>query len=336
MYIVFAILAFSFIVIIHELGHFTLAKLNGVKVEQFSLGMGPKLLGVKFGETEYLIKALPIGGYVKMLGDEGSSNDTRAFNNKKPLQKLSIVAAGPIMNIILAIVLFAVVGGVKGFVTTTLSGVIPNQPADIAGLKAGDTIKKVNGHKVLMWQDLGVQITSAAGKSVSVTIDRAGEAKTIMLTPVKDEKENRLIIGVYPGEVKNPTFFQAIDYSLKESQSLTMMTFDFFKNLIKGKVSKNDVGGPISVIKVTSEAAKNGIFTLMFIGGFLSIQLGIFNIIPFPALDGGYIIIFLFELITGKKVDENKVGFVNYIGFAILMGLMILVTVKDILYPISI
>lgn len=330
-----AIIAFGVLIIIHELGHFTLAKLNGVKVEEFAIGMGPKLFGIKGKETTYSVKILPIGGYVKMLGDEGESTDPRAFNNKKPIQKLSIVIAGPIMNFILGIALFAIIAGARGYLSPEVSKVVPNQPAAVMGIKAGDVITKANGSKMSTWEDFVTEVYMSNGNAIDITYERGGETKTVKVTPVKDAKESRYIVGIYPTTVENPTVTQSISYGFIETKSLVKQTSSFFKTLFKGKASMNDVGGPLTIIKVSGAAAKAGLLSLVAFAAYISIQLGIFNVIPFPALDGGYILLFLFEIVTGKKVDENKVGVVNYVGFAILMTLMVLVTIKDILHPIK-
>lgn len=335
MYILGAILAFSILVIVHEFGHFTLAKINGVKVEQFSVGMGPKIVGIKGKETEYLIKLLPIGGYVKMLGDEGKSTDDRAFNNKSPLRKLSIVSAGPIANLILAIVLFAIIGGIKGYNTPVIDKVIEDKPAATVGLKSGDKIIKINAKTIKTWDEVVSEISTMKGNSFKLTYLRADKQNEVTITPILDPVEKRLIIGIYPQYLKNPNLFQSISYGFTEAGFLIKQTFIFFKTLFHGGVSMNDFGGPVSIIKFSGEAAKAGILSLTFFGAYLSVQLAIFNIIPFPALDGGYILLFLYEIISGKKVDEEKIGLVNYIGFALLMTLMVLVTIKDILYPIK-
>lgn len=335
MYIIMAIIAFGVLIIIHELGHFTLAKLNGVKVEEFAIGMGPKLLGIKGKETTYSIKLLPIGGYVKMLGDEGESTDPRAFNNKTPLQKLSIVIAGPIMNLILGIILFAIIANMRGYQSPVIKEVIPNQPAAVMGIKAGDKITKVNNSKISTWEDFVTVVYTANGKPLDITYIRDNQTGTVKVVPVKDAKENRYVVGVYPTLVENPTVAQSISYGFIETNSLIKQTFSFFKTLFSGKASVNDVGGPLTIIKISGAAAKAGILSLTAFAAYITIQLGIFNIIPFPALDGGYILLFLFEIITGKKVDDNKVGIINYVGFAILMTLMVIVTIKDILYPIK-
>lgn len=335
MYIIGAILAFSILVIVHEFGHFTLAKVNGVKVEQFSIGMGPKLIGVRSGETEYLIKLLPIGGYVKMLGDEGKSADERAFNNKSPLRKLSIVSAGPIANLILAIMLFSIIGAVRGYNIPVIDKVIEGKPAAVAGLKSGDKIIKINDTKINSWDEVVTEISAMKNGSFKLTYLRNGRQNEVTITPVLDPVEKRLIIGMYSQYLTKPNLVQSISYGFTEAGFLIKQTFLFFKTLFHGGVSMNDFGGPVSIIKFSGEAAKAGLLSLTFFGAYLSVQLAIFNIIPFPALDGGYIILFLYEIISGKKVDEEKVGLVNYIGFALLMVLMVLVTIKDILYPIK-
>ncbi|BAQ14111.1 zinc metalloprotease [Clostridium botulinum B2 128] len=335
MYIVAAILAFGILVLVHEFGHFIMAKANGIKVEEFSIGMGPKLMGIKGKETEYLIKLLPIGGYVKMLGDEEKSTDERAFNNKSPLRKLSVVVAGPFMNLVLSIVLFAIIASQRGYWAPIVEKVTPNGPAAVAGFMPGDKIVKVNDKKITTWDDFVTVVYSGNGAPLNINFTRNNVENNIKLTPIKDTKENRYMIGVYPTLIENLSFKESVKQGFTQTGSLAKQTVGFFKTLFQGKVSKNDVGGPLTIIKVSGKAAKAGIMNLMAFAAYISSQLAIFNIIPFPALDGGYIFLFLFEAITGKRVDENKLGFVNYIGFVILMGLMVLVTIKDILYPIK-
>lgn len=335
MYIIAAIIAFGVLVIVHEFGHFIVAKANGIKVEEFSIGMGPKLFGIKGRETEYLIKLLPIGGYVKMLGDEGKSDDDRAFNNKSPLRKLSVVAAGPFMNLVLSILLFAILASQRGYLAPIVQKVVPNGPAAVVGIKDGDEILKVNNKNVSTWEDFVTEVYMSNGSSLDITLSRNNEKKNIKVLPIKDKEENRFMIGIYPTQITNPTVSQSIKYGFTETGSLVKQTFGFFKTLFTGRISKNDVGGPLTIIKVSGKAAKAGIMSLMAFAAYISSQLAIFNIIPFPALDGGYIVLFIVEIITGKKIDENKLGVLNYIGFSILMALMVLVTIKDIVYPIN-
>ncbi|MGV8980294.1 RIP metalloprotease RseP [Clostridium sp.] len=333
-YFIMAILAFSLLIIIHELGHFTLAKLNGVKVHEFSLGMGPKLFGIKGKETEYLIKAFPIGGYVKMEGEDEGSNDPRAFNNKTPLQKLSIVSAGAIMNLILAVVLFAIVGAIQGYIIPTIGEVIPSGAAMKAGMQVGDKITKVNSVNIDKWDQFINEVYLSKGENINIEIVRDSKVKTFSLTPIKNVEENRFMIGI-AGTQKKMNFGETVSYGFSQTINTTKPLFEFLGNLFRGKVSANDVGGPISIIRISTMVAQTGITNLMTLTAMLSVQLGIFNIIPFPALDGGWIFILLFEIISGKKLDDKKVGFVNYIGFMLLMALMVFVVLKDIISPMK-
>ncbi|MCE7700057.1 MAG: RIP metalloprotease RseP, partial [Methanobacterium paludis] len=286
-------------------------------------------------ETKYSVKLLPIGGYVKMLGDEGESTDPRAFNNKSSLRKLSIVAAGPIMNFILGIVLFAIIASQKGYMAPIVDTTVKNYPAQMAGLKAGDKITRINNSRIITWEDFSSAIYMNGKEPFNVVYERGNQIKQVSITPIMDKKENRYMVGIYPKQIQNPSIGQSISYSFAETRSLISQVLSFFQNLFRHKANMNDIGGPVTIIKLSGAAAKAGIFTLLSFFAFISIQLAIFNIIPFPALDGGYIFLFLFEIITGKRVNQNKVGIINYVGFAILMMLMVLVTVKDIIHPIN-
>ncbi len=335
-YILMALLAFSALIIGHEFGHFIMARVNGVKVLEFSLGMGPKLFSVKGKETEYLIKALPIGGYVRMYGEEDDVNvaDDRAFSNKTSFQKLTIVAAGPIMNFIIAILFFSLVGGIKGHSTNIIDKVIENSPAMEVGIQAGDKITEVNGKMVTTWEDFLNEIFTGEGKPVNMQVERNGEKIKLDLVPKYNEAEDIYQVGVHSKVVK-PNFIDSIKYGLNQTGSTIRQTFGFFGQLFKGNVSADDVGGPISIIKISGRAAQKGILTLLNIMALFSVQLAIFNVIPFPALDGGWIFLLLFQIITGKEVNKEKVATINYYGFLALMGLMVFVLLKDIINPIQ-
>lgn len=335
-YVIMAVLAFSLLVVGHEFGHFILAKINGVKVLEFSLGMGPRLFCIKGKETEYLVKLFPIGGYVKMYGedDEVTSTDPRAFATKTSFQKLTIVAAGPIMNLILAVILFAMVGGIQGHSTNVIEKVNENSPAMAAGIKAGDKITGVNGKLVTTWEDFSTEVITGEGKPLNIKLERDGKEIGLDIVPKFNSDENRYIIGII-SQIKKPNFIQSVGHGINQTFSMVRQTFGFFGQLFKGKIGANDVGGPLTIIKVSGKAAKAGITTLLFFTAYLSVQLAIFNIIPFPALDGGWILILLFQIITGKEIDKEKVATINYFGFIALMALMVLVLIKDIVNPIQ-
>lgn len=333
--ILLVILAFSVLIIIHELGHFALAKLNGVKVEEFAIGMGPKIFGVQGKETLYAIRAIPIGGYVKMLGEEGDSLDERAFSNKSPLRRLSIVAAGPIMNLLLAIVLFSFVSNLKGFLIPVVSDVIPESPAMKAGILAGDKIIKVNEYNISTWEDFVAQVNISKGNTINVTLLRNSEEKSIKLSPIKNTKDGSYMVGIYSTAVEKPTISQSISYGIKETGSTIKQTFQSLGMIFRGKASKNDVGGPVTILRVTWAVSQAGLINLIVFSAFISIQLGIFNLLPFPALDGFWIFVSIYQIITRKEIDKDKIGLINTVGFALLLLLMILVTIKDVLYPIK-
>jgi regulator of sigma E protease len=342
MYVALGLLALSVLIIVHELGHFTLAKINGVKVEEFSLGMGPKIFGIKGKETEYILKAFPIGGYVKMFGEQESSNDSRAFSSKSPERKLSIIAAGPLMNLITAILFFTIIASVKGFYVPVISSVEKNSPAEKAGIVAGDKIIEANDKKITNWEEF-VYLVSSTNKDINsetvnpinITFVHNGSQISKSIIPMKNVEEKRFMIGVAPTVIDKPNLVQSVSYGLRQTGYIIKEVFSFLGNLFKGNVSKDDVGGPVTIIKISSEAARAGFIYLLQLSAFISVQLAIFNIIPFPSLDGGWIFILIYEIITRKKVDDQKVAVVNYIGFIFLMILMVLVVLKDIFMPIN-
>lgn len=336
MYIVIALLALGVLIVVHELGHFIMAKVNGVFVEEFSLGMGPKLFGIKGKETNYLIKAFPIGGYVKMLGeDEEVGGDKRAFCNKSPLQRISIIIAGPLMNLIFALIVFSGIIMNIGYSSNVIGGIIPNSPAEAVGMMKDDKIINIAGTKISTWEDLTTAVYLSKGEEIKVVVDRKGQSKEFLVKPAYIDEEERYLIGIDPARVNNPTFIESINNGFKKMKSLTSQTFAALKTIFTGKASVNDVGGPVSIVKISGAAAEAGMLSFLNFVAFLSLQLAVFNLLPFPALDGGWIVILLIELISRRKVNDKVVATLNYIGFSILMLLMILVTIKDILFPIK-
>lgn len=333
--ILIVILAFSVLIIIHELGHFTLAKLNGVKVEEFSIGMGPKLFGIQGKETLYAFRGIPIGGYVKMLGEEGDSTDERAFSNKTPAQRLSIVIAGPIMNFILAIVLFGIVTANTGYHIPVVSELVPNSPAIEAGMKPGDKIIETNKHKISTWGDFTTQVLISKGDPLDIKILRDGEEESFTISPQKSKQTNTYLVGVYPTAIEEPNFYESVKQGFIETKSTIKQTIMSIGMIFRGQASKDDVGGPITILRVTWEVSKAGLLKLVAFSAFISIQLGIFNLLPFPALDGFWVFVSLYQMITKKEVDRDKIGIINTVGFGLLLLLMVLVTIKDVLYPVK-
>ena len=338
MYIIMAILGFSLLIIVHELGHFIMAKVNGIKVEEFSIGMGPEIFSRKGKETQYSLRLLPIGGYVKMMGEEEVVEDERSFSSKSPLRRISVILAGAIMNILFAVVIFTIFFFNRGFSTQTVSKVVENSPALEAGLQAGDKILKIDGSRVFTPSDVSIGIQLSKGDKITLLVDREGTKKELDITPrlVEDNGSQVYQIGFYYSAVEKPTILQAVKQTFNETISLIGQTYKSLKLMVTGRVNfKTDVGGPVTIIKMSGQAAKSGIDTLAYFLAFISINLAVFNLLPFPALDGGWTVILLIELITRRKVPDKIVGAVNYVGFMILMGFMLVVTLKDIIFPVK-
>ena len=338
LYIIYALLGFSLLIIVHELGHFIMAKVNGIKVEEFAIGMGPKILSTQGKETKYSIGLFPIGGYVKMLGEEEDINDERSFSSKSPLRRISVIIAGAFMNFLLAIIIFTVILNKFGYSLPKIDSLVENMPAIEAGLQEGDEFLKVNGSKVFSADDLSIGINMAKDQPINFLIERNGEKKEVIVTPKLVEEDNvkRYMIGFAFERVQNPGIVQSFKQSFKETLAAVNQTYKSLKMMVTGKVNfKTDVGGPVSIIRMSSEAAKNGIWNLMNFIAFISINLAVFNMLPFPALDGGWTVLLIIELITRRKVPEKIVGAINYVGIMLLFGLMIVVTIKDILFPIQ-
>ncbi|MGL5151198.1 MAG: RIP metalloprotease RseP [Clostridium sp.] len=336
MYIIWAILAFGLLIIVHELGHFIMAKINGVYVEEFAIGMGPKIFSYKTKETAYSLGIFPIGGYVKMLGEEENVDDDRSLSSKSPIRRISIIIAGAVMNFLLAIAIFTATLFNHGYKLPQADSITPNSPAAKAGIQSGDTFVRIDGTPVLSADDLTVGIGMSNGKEIDMVVERNGERFNTKITPEFNEEEKRYMIGFGFAVESNPSLISSFKQSFKQTGSIVVQTFKGLKSIITGKANlKTDVGGPVTIIKMSGEAAKNGIWNLLYFTAFISVNLAVFNMLPFPALDGGWTLIILIEMITRRKVPEKVVGILNYVGFAILIGLTIMVTIKDILFPVS-
>ncbi len=323
------IFVFGLLVFFHEFGHFALAKLNNIKVHKFALGMGPKLISFNGKETEYSIRILPIGGFVKMEGEDEESDDSRSFSSKTPLQRISVLIAGPIMNIVLAILLITIISFNIGIPVNIIDKVSENSPAEISGLKSGDEIVKINDTDIKAWQDIVDVISASQEDILTIGVLRNGETFTYNVRPEFNEENNRKLIGISP--VLQKSLGASIKASIDNVILIINQIFKFLFDLIQGKASTEGVVGPIGMVHYVGEAAKISISSLLYLAAIISINLAILNILPFPALDGGRIIFALIELIKGSPINPEKEGFVHMVGFVILISLMVLVLVKDIM-----
>jgi len=323
-----AIFVFLLVILLHELGHFTVAKLVGIRVNEFSIGMGPKIIQKEKGETRYSLRLLPIGGYVKMEGEDEDSDDPRGFGKASPQARIAVVIAGAFMNFVLAIIVLSIVSFNIGRPTTTIQSISPNSPAQDAGFLSGDKVIAINDISIKNWEGLTEVIGSAGvNEPLMIEISREGLSKTIPVTPVTED--NRSIIGIIPRYERS--LGQSIKGGLENTGYFIKLMFDFIKMVFRGQVTTNDLSGPIGVINEVGQAAKMGINNLLLILGFISVNLGFFNLLPIPALDGSRIIFLLVELVRGKPIDPEKENIIHLIGFALLISLMLFITYKDIL-----
>ncbi|HKM28837.1 MAG TPA: RIP metalloprotease RseP [Anaerovoracaceae bacterium] len=321
-----AILLFCLMIFPHELGHFVVAKAVGVKVNEFAMGMGPALYKKQKGETLYALRAIPIGGYCAMEGENEESEDNRAFNNKPGWAKISVLVAGAAMNVLIAIIVLSLMLGVAGSATTIINEVEAGSPAAQAGLQTGDKLLTVDGKELESWNDLSAYIAAADGKEISITILRDKQEMTIETTPAKEE--DRYIIGVTPKASHN--VFTAIGNGVKASWGMTKMMFSALKQLVTGEVSVTEMTGPVGIVSLVNDTNKYGLWYFGYLTALISLNLAIINLLPLPALDGGRILFVIIRRLTGKMITDKLEGTIHTVGLLLLFGLMIYVTWNDI------
>ncbi len=339
MNIVIALFIFSVIIIIHEFGHFLLAKLNGITVVEFSLGMGPRILSTVKGGTRYSWKLLPFGGSCMMLGEDESNKEKGAFGSKSVWARMAVIAAGPIFNFLLAFVLSVLVIGSIGYDKPQIRGIVEGYSADEAGMQAGDVIKKMNGKTIHFYREVSNYTTFHQGETVHVVYERDGQEYEATLVP-KQAEDGRMILGITGSssyrEKTNPV--ETLKYSVYEVKYWIETTIESLGMMMQGKVSLDDVSGPVGVVSVIGEtyeeSAKDGGFyiwiNMLNISILLTANLGVVNLLPIPALDGGRLVFLIIEAVRGKKIDEEKEGMIHLVGMALLMALMIVVMFNDV------
>lgn len=408
------ILIFGMLVFFHELGHFLFAKRAGILVREFAIGMGPKIYGKTHGETMYTIRLLPIGGYVRMAGEDMDGTELqpgyriglivnednvvkkiifnqnnkqlpdllfieveradlekelfvegydeeerlvryqvardcvlvengrelviapqdRQFNAKTVGQRAMTIFAGPLFNFILAFVIYLVIGLIHGVPTyePIITEVVENDPAAQAGMLAGDRVTAINGQAVEKWQDLAAIVQDHPNEDIAVTVERDGQSVNLNMT-VKEIQQDGEKYGQIGVRYESPREFnplKAVVYGAQETYNMTVKIFELLGMLITGKFTIDALSGPVGIYKATEQVAQYGIMNLMNWAAMLSINLGIMNLLPLPALDGGRLLFFGFEALRGKPIDRQKEGIVHFVGIVLLMILMVVVTWNDI------
>lgn len=332
--IIVTLLIFSLLVISHEFGHFIVAVRCGITVEEFSMGMGPLLWKKQTKTTQYSLRLFPIGGYCQMKDydpEDPESTPEGAFNSASPLRRILTIAAGATMNFIVAlIIIFIIICAVGNEASTTLGSIVPDSPAQAAGLSVGDTILSVDGQSVEKWEDFGNFVNAQNGEAVSVTIKKTdGSIETLDITPTYSEEAQKYTVGV-TCRIQTNVPLAVLD-SFKMLGTYFRLITETFIGLFRGEVGMEVLSGPIGAGVLIGRSISQGLLYVLNIMASISMSLGYFNLLPIPMLDGSRIIFILIELIKGSPVNPKKEGLVHTIGFIALMFVAVLIAYKDII-----
>lgn len=345
-----ALLVFSILVVVHEFGHFILAKKNGVKVEEFAVGMGPILFSKKGKETLYSVRALPLGGFCRMMGEDDGCEDERAFNQKGILARISIIVAGPFMNFIFAFLLIGALLSCYGFYEPVILSLKEGYSAQEAGLEKGDRILSVDGESVLVYQDLQMIMEGMTGEAIEVVVERNGERMAFEVIPKTDPNTGRYILGFVP-DAKTALFdseelpgyskasvWETAKTSLKTMLFYVRSTVTGFIRIFTFDVPKEEISGPIGIIEVMGDYYEEGmkvsvweaVGNMASLAALLSANLGALNLFPIPAMDGGRLLFLLIEAVRRKPINPEKEGMIHFAGFVLLMAFMVFIAYNDI------
>ncbi|MFO7569645.1 MAG: RIP metalloprotease RseP [Smithellaceae bacterium] len=334
------------LIFIHELGHFLAARIGGVGVLKFSLGFGPKIFGKKIGETEYVLSWIPLGGFVKLLGEsEGEElppeDEERSFFKQPTWKRMLIVLAGPVFNFLLAVVIFSIVYmyGVPNL-TPVIGDFSEDSPAIEAGMLSGDKILMIGGKNISYWNDIRPIVSESKGRDLNVVVERGATQKEFTIKPklsltknIFGEDENTYLIGISASgdeviQRRNP--FSAIMTSFAKTFEISKLTVISIWKMIEGAISPRTLGGPIFIAQIAGDQVKEGIIPFILFMAVLSINLGVINLLPVPVLDGGHIFFYLIEIITRRQIPLKIKEISTQIGFVVLLMLMLFVIMIDI------
>lgn len=332
MSILIAILVFGVLIMVHELGHFLVAKGVGIQVDEFAIGMGPLIFGKTVGETKYSLRLLPIGGFNKMAGMEpGEENHPKGFNSKSIGKRIAVIAAGSLMNILLALVLFVILFTLIGVAADSniVGEVSFGSPAAEAGILPGDQIIAIDGERIETWTEMVAIIHPNPDKELTLTILRDGQEVVTRAIPILDKENNVGLIGISQS-TERVGFFEAIVLGTKNTIAITLSILVGLVNMITGKVPA-EVAGPIGIVSIIGNVARMGFANIISFTALLSLNLGLINLFPIPALDGSRLVFLGVEGLRGKPVAPEKENLIHLVGFALLIMLMVIITYKDIL-----
>ena len=336
MNIIVAILVFGLIIFVHELGHFLLAKRAGVTIHEFSIGMGPQLFSKESGGIKYSIRMIPLGGYVAMEGEDEESNDPNSFGKKSLKDRFLTIFAGPFVNIVLCVILLIPVFFFLFTPSTKFGAVIDKSPAASAGLKKDDIILSINGQETREFNDIGRLVNKYGKEELSIKYKRKDHVDTVKLKA--QNQGGRYLVGIQPAYEKNQPI-KAIKQAFVVTYDTSKTMLTFLWKLVTGQLSgkaADALSGPVGVVKMVSNAATSGFINVVYLTAIISLNIGLMNLLPIPALDGWRILMLLIEgLRGGKKFPAKIEGYINTVGLIALLGLMLFVTYKDIIRLLS-
>jgi regulator of sigma E protease len=343
--VVSALIGLGILIVIHELGHFLVAKKSGVGVLTFSIGFGPKLFKRKIGETEYAVSAFPFGGYVKMVGEDPTDEVTpvdiqKSFSHQSLGKRMAIVAAGPVSNLLLAVVIFACLLMFFGTrtATTQIGDVVPDFPAAKAGIQKGDLIVGIDGHTVENWTEFARRIKESAGRAITIRLQRDNRDMEVTVQPVKKEETDAFgdkreiwFIGISPQDsFVRVAPWSAVGQAFYKTGEYSVVTLVALYKMIAGDLSPKNLGGPLLIAQMAGQQAREGLASFFFFVAVLSINLGVLNLLPIPVLDGGHMLFFLLEGILGRPVSLKQRERAQQVGIVILLMVMAYAFYNDI------
>jgi len=331
MTILIAIIIFGVLIFVHELGHFMTAKAFGIKVHEFAVGMGPTIFKKQKGETKYSLRALPIGVFVSLEGEDTPSDDEGAFCKKPPYVRFLVLVAGAVMNILLGFLIFIIIYSfVNQIQVPVISKIVDGSPAYVSGLQAGDRVIKINNNKINLQSDVTFSMYKNGADTAHVTVLRNNEEKTFEVKPAYNEKAGTYTIGFY-SSVVDVTPSMVIKNAFYNTFFVIKLVYSSLYDMIQGNIKFADMSGPVGIVNEMGKAAKSGFLDVLSFMALIAVNLGVMNLLPLPALDGGRIFFVFIEAIRRKPIKPEYEGYVHFVGLVLLLLLMAVVTYSDVL-----
>lgn len=332
--LVSSVFIFGLLIFCHELGHYLVAKKTGIGVREFAIGFGPRVLSWQGQDTVYSLRAFPLGGFVRLVGDDPEEEDQdheHSFQNFPVWSRFAVIASGPVMNFVLAILLFSLIYfaflGIPQYDSAVIGDLLPGGEAEAAGLLPGDRLIEIDGVKVGNWYDVVTQINKNPEKEIVIVYERNDSMRSLLVTPRRDPQTRVGIIGITP-KTRRFAFLPSLAAGFSNTVGFIRFIFMSLVQMLSGKMAP-DVVGPVGIVKIVGEVARTGVVNLLSLAAIISVNLGLFNLLPIPALDGSRLMFLVAEAIRGKPVDPRKESLIHFVGFTVLILFMLLVAYRD-------